>query len=107
MGHDSTFTQVQGACRDIVLHVEEHIKVGTVCAVMVVLSGRRSWACHIHMWQCIRLSRAVKVVNLGRKGCFLRSEAGSLGKALTWCCCSDEVVEGHRNSRHSVVGREE
>lgn len=62
---------------------------------------------HIHMRQCVRLSRAVKIVKLGRKGHFLGIEAGSLGETLTWCCCSDEVAEGHRNSRHSVVGREE
>ena len=55
---------------------------------------------HIHMRQCVRLSHAVKVVKLGL-------EAGPLGKALTWYCCSDEVAEGHRNSRHSIMGREE
>lgn len=66
-----------------------------MCAAMVVLSGRRSWACaHTRAAVC-------------QAGRFLGLEAGSLGEALTWCCCSDEVVEGHRNSRHSVVAREE
>lgn len=59
MGHDSTFTQVHGACRDTVLHVEEHIKVGTVCAAMVVLSGRRSWArAHTHAAVCQAVTRS-------------------------------------------------
>lgn len=71
MGHDSTFTQVQGACRDIVLHVEEHIRMGTVCAVMVVLSGRRSWACahtHVAVYQAVTCSQSSQ---LGEKRMFL------------------------------------
>lgn len=82
--------------------------MGTVCAKMVVLSGRRSRVyTHIHTQQCGRLSRSVEVVKWGRKGHSLGSEAGSLGEALTWCCHSNEGAEGHRNSRDRGAEGEE